>query len=181
MKCVNGHSIEGAANFCPICGTNSFKDGAFTDQESATAPTTQVPTHQAPRPTPEAPKSKNGKGAIVIAVAVVIAAVIIAVVIATKGGTPLAKKPIVATPKVKPTGPSLNYMQHTSLKDFNKQENLSGSTSNCTYDPKKWVPGYRFTCFIYNSNSTGIGTVVITSTSSATANEYTWNEAFSLI
>jgi len=173
MECINGHLSVGQVNFCPICGTTSFKD-------AETSGTVQAPGAAPPSVqfTGESRHPWYRSGAVIVAAAILIAAVIVAVVVATKNTVPPTTVPRTTVPIA--VGPSLSYMQRTTLKDFNKQESASGTQSNCTYDRTKWAPGYKFTCFIYNKADTGIGSVVITSTSSASASEYTWNEQFSL-
>jgi hypothetical protein len=76
-------------------------------------------------------------------------------------------------------GPSVRYMQHKTLVDWNNEESgNSGTESQCAYAPKRWNVGYSFACFIYNGASKGVGTVQVTSTSSGTASSQTWNESF---
>jgi len=174
MECMNGHKTNEIANFCPICGTTSFRPDVASEQSPS------LIDNAAPQAPAKETKGSVGKGAVLITIAVLIAAAVIAIVIANNKNSTQTITPRTTVPVAKATGPSLSYMQHSSLTDFNKRESEHGTESNCAYDPKKWVPGYRFTCFIYDSASNGIGTVVITSTSSATASEYTWNESFSL-
>ena len=167
MNCENGHAVNPGTNFCPICGSSSFTGNAdpvrSAEAIESAGPQTQQ-THW----------WRNG--AVLIAAAVILAAVIVAVVLGTKT---TASPPSTTTIPIA-QGPRLSYMQKATLKDFNKQESASGTSSNCAYDPTKWAPSYQFTCFIYNHAGSGLGTVVITSTSSAKAVEYTWNESFSL-
>ena len=76
------------------------------------------------------------------------------------------------------SGPPVASIQRATLNDFNHAEHLGATTSECTYIPKKWKPGYSFTCYIYSASNAELGTVLVTSTSSATSKDFTFNESF---
>jgi len=118
--------------------------------------------------------------ALIFTAVVVLAAVVVGIIIIATKSSPGRTYPAGSVGNLPVAeGPSLSYMKKTTLKDFNKEEALSGTQSACTYVPKDWKPGYVLTCFIYNSSGSGLGTVVVTSTSAAAANSQTWNEEFS--
>jgi hypothetical protein len=191
MECSNGHKIEGAAKFCPVCGVSLFNAASepteVSDASQVEAPRAAATDYSeaSQMEAPHAAATEPGKpwfrnGPVVIGIAIVAAAVIIAIGVGASRSSPPATTTTTTTTTIAPIpkGPSVAYMQSTTLSDYNKQEDASGTSSNCTYVPSKWAPGYQFTCFIYNSSNAEIGTVAITSTSSATATQYTWNEAY---
>lgn len=129
------------------------------------------------QPSGHAPMSNRDRGfmvgAIIIASAIVLAGLAITVTLAVELGKPAAH--------AKFSGPSIGYMRHETLTDFNKAEHRLGTEADCTYIPTKWSPGYTFTCYIYGRKGTGLGSVTVTATDSTSSGETTWNESYSTL
>ena len=174
MKCVNGHVTENQVKFCPECGTTSFEPESVGGSTESVRTENPAESSSSPMVTTSS-SAWYRNGFVIVALAIVVAGAILAVVVATKNTVP----PTTTTTTTVPlSGPTVGYMQSTTLKDFNKQFGTSATQSQCAYSPRKWSPSYSFTCFIYSQSSTGVGTVDVTSTSPVTANQFTWNESF---
>ena len=122
--------------------------------------------------------------AIIIGVIDLVVTAIAVIVVVAAGSNSTSSAPIDTSPisggSNTPSGPPLSDLQNSVLTDWNKQEPSYPATSvQCGYDPNKWAPGYQFMCFAYNSSNSGVGQIQITSTSSATDQNQTWNESYS--
>jgi hypothetical protein len=165
MKCVNGHPVKRNSAFCSTCGVNDFGKGVEINSEG-----------QGGR-FPGVLGNFNPQKLLLVAFALVFVIAIVAVIASSENKKTIAKP---HTTTSLSTGPTVSYMKQTSLSDFNSHENVNAPQSNCTYDPSQWKPGYKFVCYIYDYNNSGIGEVDIVSTSTASASTQTWNESYNL-
>ena len=92
-------------------------------------------------------KSNPWRTALIFTAVVVLAAIVVGIIIIATKSSPGRTYPAGSVRNLPVAeGPSLSYMKKTTLKDFNKEEALSGTQSACTDVPKDWKPGYVLTC-----------------------------------